>query len=132
MWHASRVRRSCPWRRGGKPEGPIDRADVAGLETLQLTLEKDFSLDGIECLPALRELDLRHNNLTDLAPLAALRKPERLDLSYNSPALADLTPLLALPALSRLDVGASLYCGVPHEALATLRSRGVTVESSCP
>ncbi len=107
-------------------------AAATGLVELHLRFGGVRSLDGIGAFPELRTLDLRHNNLIDLAPLAALRQLEELDLSFNSPALRDLTPLLDLLRLTRLDVGNSLVCGEPHEVLATLRSRGVTVESTCP
>jgi internalin A len=107
-------------------------AAATGLVELHLRFGQVTSLAGIDAFPELRTLDLRHNNLSDLAPLKVLRNLERLDISYNSPALGDLTPLLDLLRLTRLDIGNSLVCDAPHPVLDTLRSRGVTVEGTCP
>ncbi|MDC7121904.1 hypothetical protein OMK64_10190 [Cellulomonas fimi] len=54
------------------------------------------SLDGVERLTSVREVDLTGQDVADLRPLAALTRLTSLRLT-NNPRVADLTPLAGLP-----------------------------------
>jgi internalin A len=84
----------------GKPTGAIGTADVAGLAVLDASAREIESLDGIQCLPSLQELDLHYNEISDLSPLAGAQGLTVLDLSDNN--IDDLEPLECLTSLSRL------------------------------
>lgn len=103
------------------------------------------SLQGIEALAGLRTLSLSVARLTDVAPLAALRKLRSFSLGVGEfqmiigpgnrsaaiqpgpeASIADLAPLLRLPALRTLRIGAHyLPTEANRKVLETLAARGV-------
>ena len=143
----------------GMAHGPSEIRDLGRLARLRELVELHVrfgqvaSVDGVASLPALRVLDLGHNELTDIAPLASLNQLTTLDLSYNgivdlSPlrsmtslrqldvsrnAVNDLTPLLSIPSLVRVDISSTgRDCADLSAFAARLRAQHVHVETSCP
>lgn len=74
-----------------KSEGPLTVEDWALLEQVKLLGRSIARLDGIEQAVNLRELNLRRNEISDLAPLPALENLERLNLADNK--ISDLSAL---------------------------------------
>jgi Leucine-rich repeat (LRR) protein len=60
---------------------------------------------GLECLTALRTLNLSGNNIQDTAPIAALLHLDYLALTDND--IEDISPLNQLPFLTTLVVSAN-------------------------
>ena len=71
-------------------------------------------------------LELGHNQVADLTPLAALEQLDVLYLPGNR--ITDLEPLLGLPRLTILEIWDNpLGPAALHEQIPALRSRGVEV-----
>jgi internalin A len=84
-----------------KPTGAITSADVAGLTFVAASGVK--SIRGAECLTDLTDFDiggLPWGDVTDLSPLAPLKKLETIDVGHNP--LASVAPLGDLPKLKQL------------------------------
>lgn len=88
-----------------KPTGTITRADLGKLRSLNLASVKLDELDP--CLfaltPNLKELFLGQGEIDDLSPIAELEKLESLRASINP--IRDLAPLAKMKKLDRLDLG---------------------------
>jgi Leucine-rich repeat (LRR) protein len=87
----------------GKPIGPLRASDVAGVTTIRAEEKGIASLEGLQNCPALNELALRGNSVTDLSPLAGLTGITSLGLSGNH--ISSLEPLAAMTRMSTLMLG---------------------------
>ena len=86
---------------------------------------------GIEQLTELKSLDLAHNAIRDLSPLAELRQLRFLDLAHN--AVQDLAAILELDSLHSVDLLGNPLSGATAKAqIVALRNRGVTVRVLTP
>lgn len=85
--------------------GTIDSADLvdAGFESFDASGLGINSLEGLEYATDLTSLNIFHNNISDLGPLASLVQLEELRAGYNQ--ISDLTPLQNLTSLTYLDLG---------------------------
>ena len=81
----------------------VEPGDFAGIRTLAAIGVAD--LEGIEHIPSLQVLELRHGMITDISPLATLRNLETLILTNNR--IADISALEPLVALETLDLSAN-------------------------
>jgi Leucine-rich repeat (LRR) protein len=82
-------------------------ADVARISELDCSTPRAgdpdvASLAGIESLSGLTRLDLSHNALTDIAPLARLGKLDKVNLRGNR--ITDIRPISALPSRCEIDL----------------------------
>jgi len=66
-------------------------AELAKIETIDLSKKAISKVDGLENLTNLKELKLNDNNLTQVAPLAKLVNLETVDLSTNK--INDISPV---------------------------------------
>ena len=78
--------------------------DARNLVALRLGNNAVQALAPLTGLAALRQVDLRDNQITDLAPLAGLGL-EYLDIGGNQ--ITDLAPLTGLPALREVRLGSN-------------------------
>lgn len=81
-------------------DGPLGAEQASVVHALDLRSAGVESLEGLECFDELERLNLDHNRIRDLAPLAGLSKLVELKVPYNQ--IANLTPLATLPQLARL------------------------------
>ncbi|HVY30059.1 MAG TPA: hypothetical protein VHB79_26055 [Polyangiaceae bacterium] len=84
-----------------KPTGALTSADVVGLTFVAASGVK--SIRGAECLTDLTDFDiggLPWGDVSDLSPLAPLKKLETVDVGHNP--LASVAPLGDLPQLKQL------------------------------
>jgi hypothetical protein len=88
-------------------------APLSHLTDVDLNGNQIQDLSSLSSLPGLRTLELRGNQITDLAPLVA-----NLALGYGT-------------AISITD-NPPLDCAAQRGNIATLRARGVTVDTDCP
>ena len=72
------------------------------LKSLACTNAGIHKLDGIDTFTGLKAIDLDHNAITDVAPLASLPRLTELHLADN--ALHDVSALAALTHLEKLDL----------------------------
>ncbi len=89
-----------------KPTGPITKADLAKVVTLNLTQSKqNDALDNcvFPHLTKAKEIFLAPGSLDDISMLADLKELTSLRLSITK--IKDLTPLSGLKKLDRLDLG---------------------------
>ena len=135
---------------GKKPRQPITQADMNTLTSLTAGFEAK-SLIGLETATNLQTLDLSHNaisdvtplanlvnlqtlilsdnQVSDVTPLANLVNLQTLDLSHN--AISDVTPLANLDRLRQLDVRANFLSKASiNEHIPALQRRGVEVQFS--
>jgi uncharacterized repeat protein (TIGR02543 family) len=100
----------------GNPDAdqPLTKHDIASITDLTVNdlgdgdydSSTDFgitNLQGIENLTNLTSLDLSHNQISDVSPLAKLTKLTDLDLSWNQ--ISDVSPLSRLTKLTELILG---------------------------
>ncbi|MCK4259667.1 MAG: tandem-95 repeat protein [Halanaerobiales bacterium] len=85
-----------------KPYGAITTADVRSLTTLDASISKIGSLDGIEFLTTLTNLNLTLTDISDIHQLANLIKLEILNLSFNK--INKINALILLPNIKVLDL----------------------------
>lgn len=88
-----------------KPVGELTRSDVADLTWLYAYERNIHSLDGIEHLENLENLQLSTNQVEDLSPLAGLTKLKQLGVENNQ--IRDITPLAGLVNLTELGLRAN-------------------------
>jgi hypothetical protein len=88
-------------------------APLSHLADVELSGNQIQDLSSLSSLPGLRTLDLSFNQITDLAPLVA-----NLALGYGT----------ALSITHNLP----LDCAAQEGNIATLRARGVSVDTDCP
>jgi len=89
-----------------KPTGPISKADLKRLKSLNLSQLKDtHEIDPCLFTPmtAMKELFLGPGDYDDLSPLSGMMQLESLRASINQ--VKDLKPLEKLVKLDRLDLG---------------------------
>ena len=92
---------------------------MPNLSIVVLSLQNIADLTPLAELPVLRQLDLRHNPLTDTAPLAGLLQLHGVCL-YDT-RIADLSPFAACPLLDELDIGKTFVTSLaPLEGCASL------------
>jgi len=100
----------------GQWTGTLDPASLAGLATLQWTnpTSKIHSLRGIGACGALRQLDLRGNNISDIAPLVSLWQAigGEMTVQLQDNPLSDDVTCNELPALDAkgLHISATSPC----------------------
>lgn len=84
------------------------------------------SLEGVECLPELKYVDITQNYVMDLTPLATCSKLDTLIAPYNN--LLDLSGIANHPAIRELDIQVNRIHYVPEiltmEALEIFRYEG--------
>ncbi|XP_029813198.1 leucine-rich repeat-containing protein 56 isoform X2 [Suricata suricatta] len=81
------------------------------LQVLWLACCGLMDLDGIGCFPALKELYVSYNNVSDLSPLCLLEQLEVLDLEGNSVEdLEQVRYLQLCPRLATLTLEGNLMC----------------------
>lgn len=85
-----------------KPEGEIYKKQLITIAALDASGQKIDSLEGIQMLPNLRELNLRDNRVSDLSQLSSLIHMEKLNLRNNN--VRDLSPLSGLKTLEYLNL----------------------------
>lgn len=86
----------------GKPEGVLLKSDVGLIHELKAANRSILSLEGIENLKGLNELDLSGNQIEDLTPLEKLYFLELLWLDDNQ--ISDIRPLASLSSLKDLSL----------------------------
>ncbi len=85
----------------GKASGePVTRGEMATLERLVARSDGVRQLTGIEYATNLQWLDLGHNDIADVSPLAGLTSLTHLLLGSNG--ISDLSPLAGLTSLTHL------------------------------
>lgn len=84
-----------------KPTGEITKADVLGIERLNLSSTGISNLEGIQHLENLKELLLWDNNIHDVTPLSYLLNLLWLDIGGNE--IEDISPLTNLTNLQLLN-----------------------------
>ncbi|SYZ72056.1 exported hypothetical protein [Candidatus Zixiibacteriota bacterium] len=84
----------------GKPTGDIYNSDLLSITQFSDTGAGISDLTGLEACIALNSLNLRHNNITGIAPLADLNHLQSLTLYDNQ--IADLSPLQNLHGIRRI------------------------------
>ena len=131
---------------GKAPESPVGAGEIAALRALSLRGRGIADLTGLELATNLVRLDLGHNPVTDLRPLASLGHLASLNLdgvagpdlyaltwmaslralSLRSNSLETVAPLAYLNGLEALDIGdnavADLYPLAGLAGLKTLRA----------
>ena len=116
---------------GKKPGAPITPTNMQTLTVLRGENKNITNLTGLEFAINLLELDLSNNQISDVRPLASLKKLEALDLSNNQ--ISDVRPLASLKKLQVLDISnnvvplaglKNLTLGFPHK---TTNVHGSTV-----
>lgn len=85
-----------------KPKGNILYEDVKDIKKLYAANKNIFSLEGIEHLINLEELNLKENNISDITPIAGLKDLRYLNLWKNN--ISDISPLKNLVKLQQLDL----------------------------
>jgi Leucine-rich repeat (LRR) protein len=83
-------------------DGVVDCSEVCRTRRLSATAQGISSLEGVECLDSLGELDLTRNGVGSLSSLRALTGLVSLTLAENS--ILDLEPLTGLYNLATLDL----------------------------
>jgi Leucine Rich repeats (2 copies) len=83
---------------------PITNGDMLLLTALAAPSSNISDLTGLECAENLTNLDLAHNSVSDLTPLAKLGKLEFLNL-YSNTVISDIRPLSGLTNLQMLWLG---------------------------
>lgn len=86
----------------GRPTGPLDDDELAGIIQLTAPHSHITDLSGIEALINLQTLRLSQNLISDITPLAGLLQLAELDLGKNM--IVDLSPLSGMTGLRSLDV----------------------------
>jgi len=88
-----------------KPEGPITKADLARLRSLNLSQVELTELDVclFSAMTGLKELALGPGTYDDLSPIAGATKLESLRASIS--AVRDISPLAKMTKMDRLDLG---------------------------
>ena len=130
-----RVRRR---RRGGLPERRgRGIADLGGIEQLTRLEALDLSHNEITDIsplagpPRLRFLDLESNRIEDVSPLSSLKRLQVLLLADN--AVEDVSALAGLDSLQSLGLTGNPLSGAETTGLLDgLRERGVTVDFEAP
>ena len=112
--------------------GPLN--GLVALSTLTLEGNPLISIDVLQELTALYYLHLSDTGLGDLDPLSGLTVLHTLFIVDNH--VDDLAPLVANEGLGTGDVihagGNPIDCVNQAEHIATLKARGVTVNTDCP
>ena len=83
-----------------KPDGPLARQELEGLEKLNARGLMIEDLTGLERCVNLTELWLTSNEISNITPLASLTNLTNLWLKNNQ--ISDLTPLASLTNLTNL------------------------------
>jgi Leucine-rich repeat (LRR) protein len=83
-----------------KPSGDIYKSDLEKLDWLVLDGGGIIDLSGIEYCVNLTQLTVRYNEVTDIAPVAALTKIENLYIEYTP--VQDISAVAGLTGLKRL------------------------------
>lgn len=114
-------------------------SSLGRLQVLWLARCRLADLDGVGSLPALKELFVSYNNISDLSPLCLLEHLEVLDLEGNSVEdLGQVGYLRLCPRLATLTLEGNLVCLRPDPGPASkmdtteLLCRAWTWSCPCP
>jgi Leucine-rich repeat (LRR) protein len=81
-------------------------------------------------MPELTIVDLSNNHISDLTPLAGLKKLRTVTLTHND--VTDISPLVGSASLATLDIAENaLDCQAQNANLQQLISSNVSVQSDC-
>ena len=111
----------------GKGIGNIYPSDLAGLVSFTARVSGIVNIKEITYFTSLEELDLMGNRITDLSPIASLKKLKTLNISKNFTVMTgdrekglDISPVGSLPLLETLDASGNLITDV--SALSSLKT----------
>lgn len=105
------------------PTGPITHGAGATVSVLDASLRDISSLEGLECLTQLQNLDLSSNFVSDLSPLSGLDSLTTLKLGGNSVSEVELASISSLTLLQVLFLQNNSIGDVsPLSGLFALRS----------
>ena len=85
-----------------KKESPIRPEDVKDIETLDISGSFIESLEGIEYLNNLLELNASSNQIENLEPIAELDRLVKVDLSFNE--IEDISPLTEMSDIEEINL----------------------------
>lgn len=90
------------------PDQDLNIEEIAGIDSLvsETWLGKLTSLKGVEYMPDLYWLNLSLNRLTDISPLASLKKLHYLLIDQNQ-TIVDISPLAGLKELRYLNISSN-------------------------
>ncbi len=104
-----------------KPEGYILPPDVENLTTLKHIGKDLITLEGIEDLTSLTELNISRSQIKDLMPISELNSLTHLILIQNK--ISDIYPLSKLTSLKYLDIYGNFISDIyPFSKLTSLTS----------
>ena len=101
----------------GVQTGPIPPAKAAAITFAFTSSLLVSNLDGMECFTGLTRFEAASNKITDVSPLAGLKRLTYLTLSGNK--LTDISPLAGLTKLQTLTLGSNQLSDI--SALAELK-----------
>ena len=99
----------------------VTYADAETVRKLEICSRDATSLEGLQAFTNLRYLDIRHNKIGDISPVASLVNLEVLILDYN--LVESLKPITRLEKLSKLSAHSNLVTNIVP--LVTLSRKGV-------
>jgi hypothetical protein len=106
-------------------------ADFEAVVSLDCQERNIVSLDGIETLISLEELNLASNTISDITPLAGLASLSGLDIADNT--ISDLSPLTGLSSLEYLWLDYNNICSLtPVYHVLNLYENYTQDTSACP
>ena len=85
-----------------KPEGTLYLSDVIDITKLYATRKNIESIEGIQYLEKLQELDFSSNDVSDISPLSTMARLKELNFAQNR--VSDITPLANLSYLQSLTI----------------------------
>jgi len=102
-----------------KPEGPITKADLKRLRSLNLArvAMDDLDICLFHHMTELRELFLPPSGISDLSPIAGAKKMETLGIARNP--VIDLGPIADMTSMDRLDLASTQVVDVSPLARMT-------------
>jgi Leucine-rich repeat (LRR) protein len=108
-------------------------ANAPNLEELHVDILRieDLHVLPLASLPHLRKLDLTGNRISDASLLPRIA-PALVELYLNGNPVTDLAPMLELKQLTHLELWNSVDCVAQATNIATLVARGITLVTNCP
>jgi len=85
-----------------KPEGTLYLSDVIDITKLYAARKNIESIEGIQYLEKLQELDFSSNDVSDISPLSTMARLKELNFAQNR--VSDITPLANLSYLQSLTI----------------------------
>eukprot|EP00638_Chattonella_subsalsa_P007701 CAMPEP_0117740038 /NCGR_PEP_ID=MMETSP0947-20121206/4110_1 /TAXON_ID=44440 /ORGANISM="Chattonella subsalsa, Strain CCMP2191" /LENGTH=623 /DNA_ID=CAMNT_0005556089 /DNA_START=82 /DNA_END=1953 /DNA_ORIENTATION=- len=114
----------------GKAYQKVNMADLDYFTRLAVinASENFLALEWFCRLPALKDLRLAYNGLTELAPQTGYSRLLRLDLSYNAVTTDTLVHLATIPRLKYLDLTSNGISELPEDMAAFQSLEVLTLE----